>query len=29
LSLIRFIALSVANGYFRMVRNRYQPCFPW
>ena len=28
LSLIRFIALSVASGYFRMVRNRYQPCFP-
>ena len=28
LSLNRFIALSVASGYFRMVRNRYQPCFP-
>ncbi len=28
LSLNRFIALSVASGYFRMVWNRYQPCFP-
>ena len=28
LSLNRFIALSVAIGYFRMARNRYQPCSP-
>ncbi len=28
LSLLRFIALSVAVGYFRMVRKRSPPCFP-